>query len=188
MVKSCLTDDVQTEVPLYGRASSPGYVRPFVASRCRLSTIRTAQASETMRCRLRAASESAFMQTPGAQLYPVFVPAQHFDALLAKTKAALSCHDDFSVSCTYYVRVSIPRHLSTGFSIAEGPEDVGQLRRMATHAYSTGEKECDRFIYSSGVLMNCVDGRRRIRNPDWDDFQLVCALFSFCHILQPLSQ
>lgn len=35
-------------------------------------------------------------------------------ALLVKTKAAPSCHDDFSSSWTFCVRVSIPRRISTG--------------------------------------------------------------------------
>lgn len=79
----------------------------------------------------------------------------HEQALLVKTKAIPSCHDDLSLSCIYCVSASIPRRISTSFtarkafsgvSIFESPEHVGKLSGVTTHTDASGQKQHDGVV------------------------------------------
>lgn len=75
---------------------------------------------------------------PDTQPDAMLFPPQNLDArraLLVKTKAAPSCHEDLRSSWTYWVSVSIPRRISTGLtasktfsgvSMFERPENIGE--------------------------------------------------------------
>ncbi len=91
----------------------------------------------------------------------MFIPAQQLDA-----RTGLIGEDEGSPFTPRRVELILdilrqrvdPRRISTGFtarktfsgvSIFEGPEDIGELRGMAAHAYPTRQKEGYRLIYHS---------------------------------------